>query len=406
MAEQLTTRDVRAHNRSRVLRELVLSQESTRGGLALACGLSPATITNVVGDLEAEGLVEDRGSVPSDGGRPIVRIGIRPDGAYLLGADVGEKGVAVELFDLSMRRVDREFRDAATRGASPAEISAALQEAVRAILDRNAALRDRIVGLGLGLPGIVEDADGTHAGAGVTLHAQSLGWPPLHLDELLAAPGLDVLADNGAKALAAAEMWFGSARGVDHALVALLGRGVGLGIVTSGRLLRGARSSAGEWGHTKIVANGRPCRCGGRGCLEAHVGSDALLSAWRERGGEPDGSGWRALDALVTAADAADPAAAAVVDEALDVLALSLANLVNLTNPQKVVLGGWVGLRLMQSRREELEARVRAASLDRPGSQFEIEVCHFEGDAVALGAALLPLEKLIDSPVVRTPVTG
>ena len=85
-----------------------------------------------------------------------------------------------------------------------------------------------------------------------------------------------MLADNGAKALAAAEMWFGSVRGVDHALVALLGRGVGLGIVTSGRLLRGSRSSAGEWGHTKVIANGRPCRCGGRGCLEAQVGADAL----------------------------------------------------------------------------------------------------------------------------------
>ena len=74
----------------------------------------------------------------------------------------------------------------------------------------------------------------------------------------------------------------------------------------------------------------------------------------------------------------------------------------NLTNPQKVVLGGWVGLRLMQSRREAARARrIRAAALGRPGGQFELEVCHFEGDAVALGAALLPLEKLIESPVAR-----
>ncbi|MCV2395198.1 ROK family protein [Actinotalea sp. M2MS4P-6] len=400
MPEQLTTRELRARNRSRVLRELVLSQESTRAGLALALALSPATITNVLADLEAEGLVEDRGSVPSDGGRPIVKVGIRAGGAYVLGADVGEKGVAVELFDLAMTRVDREFRDAATRGANPAEIATALQAAVDAILGRNTAIRDRVVGLGLGLPGIVEDAGGSHAGHGVVLYAQSLGWPAVHLDELVDVPGLQVLADNGAKALAAAEIWFGSVRGVDDAVVALLGRGVGLGLVSSGRLLRGARSSAGEWGHTKIAADGRVCRCGGRGCLEAHVGSDALIAAWRERGGEPDGSGWRALDALVAAADRGDAAAVAVVDEALGTLALSLANLVNLTNPQKVVIGGWVGLRLMRSRRDELEARIREASLQRPGSQFELELCQFEGDSVALGAALLPLEKLIETPVV------
>jgi len=163
--------------------------------------------------------------------------------------------------------------------------------------------------------------------------------------------------------------------------------------------MRGSASSAGEWGHTKIAASGRTCRCGGRGCLEAHIGADALIQAWRERGGDPDGTGWRALTALMDAADRADPAASAVVEDALDLLGISLANLVNLTNPQIVVVGGWVGLRLMQTRRDELEERIRAASLVRPGGQFSLELCRFEGDSVALGAALLPLQRLINRPV-------
>lgn len=399
MSNGTTVRDLRARNRSSVLRELVTAGEVTRSELGARCGLSAATVTNVVSDLFKEGLVEERGSVPSDGGRPIVKLGVAAAGAYFLGADVGEKGVAVELFDLSMQRVDREFREVATRHAEPAQIGEALQGAVAAIRDRHAHAESRLVGLGLGLPGIVEDAEGSHAGHGVVLYAQSLGWPPVHLDELVRTDGLDVFADNGAKALAAAEMWFGAARGVDHALVALLGRGIGLGIVTGGQLMRGSASSAGEWGHTKLVPGGEPCRCGGRGCLETVVGADALIEHWRRRGGEPEGTGWRALTALVAAADAGDAAAAAVLDEALDVLGLALANLVNLTNPEKIVVGGWVGLCLMQARRAELEERIRAAALIRPAGQFSLELCRFEGDSVALGSALLALERLIARPL-------
>lgn len=399
MADSNTSRDLRLNNRALVLREIVRNQEVTRAGLAAACGRSPATVTNVVADLIREGLVEELGSVPSEGGRPITRLGVRPGGAYFLGADVGEKGVAVELFDLSFERVDREFREGDTRQADPQQVARALTEAVRAIRERNAAVEPRLVGLGLGLPGIVEDPEGSHEGTGVVLHAQSLGWPPVRLDELVDVPGLEVFADNGAKTLATAELWFGAARGVSHAAVALLGRGIGMGLISDGELLRGSASSAGEWGHTKVTPGGRRCRCGDRGCLETYVGADALLDRWRERGGTPEGNGWRAVTALVDRADAGDPAASAVVDEAIEVLALAFANLVNLLNPQQIIVGGWVGLCLMATRAEEIERRTRASCLTRPGGQFTLRLCRFEGDAVALGAALLPLERLIQRPV-------
>ena len=401
MANGATTRDLRAGNRARVLRHIVIAQETTRARLALECRLSAATVTNVVGDLLREGLIEERGSVPSDGGRPIARIGVNATGAYFLGADVGEHGVAVELFDLSFQRLDREFREGATRDATPAEIGVALRDAVRAIRDRNPQREARLMGLGLGLPGIVEDANGSHGGSGVVLFAQSLGWPSVRLEELVDTDGLEVFADNGAKALASAEMWFGAVRGVDHALVALLGRGIGLGVVTRGDLMRGFASSAGEWGHVKVGHGGPLCRCGARGCLEAYVGADAILRRWREAGGSPDGLGWRALTALVEAADAGETAAVAVLDETLEILATALANLVNLTNPERIVIGGWVGLRLMQARQKELELLIRAEALDRPGAQFTIELCRFEGDSVALGAALLPLQRLIDHPATK-----
>ena len=384
--------DVRQRNRAQALRSIILSGETSRAALARESGLSIASVTNLVSELISEGLVIEAGSVASRGGRPVTLLAPNPAGAYFLGADVGERGVAVELFDLSMTRIDQEFRGG--REGEPVEVIAAdLDDALDALRKRTPQAWERMVGIGLGLPGIVEsDADDRQV-----LYAQSLGWSPIPVADLVSHT-MPIFAENGAKTQAMAELWDGSARGVNEALVVLLGRGVGLAIVSHGELARGLRSSAGEWGHVKIVRNGRLCRCGGHGCVEAYLGADAILESWREVGGTFEGSGWRAIGELLDAESSGDPVAAGVVDELVSTLSSALGGLVNLTNPQRIVIGGWVGLRLMETMSARLEEGIRAEALNRPGSQFELLACHFGGDTVAIGAAMMPLEALLNSP--------
>ncbi|GAA3738119.1 ROK family transcriptional regulator [Leifsonia bigeumensis] len=390
--EPATVTTLRARNRAMVLKQIILAGQTTRATIARECGLSVASATNLVVELIGEGLVLEAGSVSSRGGRPITLIEPRPDGAYLIGADVGERGVAVELFDLSMARVDREFRGGREL-ESPETIAHDLDDALSALRERNPTAWKSVVGVGLGLPGIVEtEADGRQV-----LYGQSLGWPPVPIADLI-SHDIAVYADNGAKAQAKAELWFGGARGVEHAVVVLLGRGVGLGVVAGGELQYGSMSSAGEWGHVKIERDGRPCRCGGRGCIEAYVGADAILSAWSEAGGRYEGTGWRALGELIDSAESGDPAASSVVDDIVRTLGAGLGSLVNLENPQRVLIGGWVGLRLMESLAGRLDAAIRENALQRPGSQFELLAATFGGDTVALGAAIMPLETLIRAP--------
>ena len=390
--EPATVTSLRARNRAVVLKQIILAGQTTRATIARECGLSVASATNLVVELIGEGLVVEAGSVSSRGGRPITLIEPRPDGAYLVGADVGERGVAVELFDLGMTRVDREFRGGREL-ESPETIAHDLDDALSALRKRNPAAWESVVGVGLGLPGIVEtEADGRQV-----LYGQSLDWPPIPIAELI-SHDVAVYADNGAKAQAKAELWFGGARGVEHALVVLLGRGVGLGVVAGGELQYGSTSSAGEWGHVKIERGGRLCRCGGRGCIEAYVGADAILSAWSEAGGRYDGTGWRALGGLIESAESGDPAASSVVEDVIQTLGAGLGSLVNLENPQRIVIGGWVGLRLMESLTDRLDAAIRKNALARPGSQFELLASTFGGDTVALGAAIMPLETLLKAP--------
>ena len=387
-----TVGDVRQRNRRHALQSIILSGQTTRAEIALECGLSVASVTNLVSELINEGLVIEAGLIASTGGRPITLLTPNPTGAYMIGADVGERGVAVELFDLSMTRIDREFRGG-TAGEPVEAIARDLDEALDALQLRNPDAWERMVGVGLGLPGIVEtDADGRQV-----LHAQGLGWPPIPAHQLI-THDIPVFAENGAKTLAMAELWDGAARGIDEALVVLLGRGVGLAIVSDGELSHGVRSSAGEWGHLKITRNGRPCRCGGRGCVEAYLGADAILDTWRKEGATVEGSGWRAIGELLDADKAGDPVAVAVVEELVATLGSALGGLVNLTNPQRVIVGGWVGLRLMETLGDRIFAATQAEALDRPGSQFELVACHFGGDTVALGAAMMPLGALMNEP--------
>ncbi|PKQ25669.1 MAG: ROK-family transcriptional regulator [Actinobacteria bacterium HGW-Actinobacteria-4] len=400
MNRDTTVRVLRRSNRAAVLRHVVHEGETTRTRVGHECQLSVGSVTNVVNDLISEGLVLEAGSVPSSGGRPTMLLRPRPEGAYFIGVDVGEEGAAAELFDLGLNRVDREFSRTAAGAKDSQAIGHALTAAVGALWDRHADKWTSIAGVGLGLPGVVE-TDQTGA---QTLYAQSLGWPPVAVRELLEVPGggdVPIYADNGAKTLAAAENAFGSARGAGSAVVALLGRGVGLGVIFDGQILRGRASSAGEWGHARVTIGGRKCSCGGRGCLQAYVGADGILERWHDAGGRPDGHGWRAMSALIDAASAGDAVATTVVDETIEILGVGLGNLVNLYNPERVVIGGWVGLKLMETLAPNVEAATRRVALTRPASQFTLHSCAFGGDSVAVGAALLPLERLIDAPSIR-----
>lgn len=392
VAEPATVSSLRQRNRATALAHVLKSGRTTRGDLARECGISIASATNIVGDLVAEGLVHETGLIASRGGRPISVVEPRPEGAYVIGADVGERGVAVELFDLAMQRIDREFRGGRDQ-ERPETIAHDLDDALAALRARHPAVWPSLAGIGLGLPGlVVTGADGEQ-----TLVAQSLGWDPVPVSDLVHVEG-QVFAENGAKTQAMAELWFGAARGVEHALVVLLGRGVGLGIIADGRLPHGSTSSAAEWGHTKIARGGALCRCGDHGCLEAYVGADAILQAWRETGATFEGTGWRAIGQVLDAADQGDPGAVAVVDDVVASLGAALGSMVNLTDPQRIIVGGWVGLRLMEHLGPQIAEATRANALAQFGARIDLVASAFGGDTVALGAAIMPLESLVRAP--------
>lgn len=390
-------KDLRQRNRARVLRHILRTGVTTRARIAEECNVSSASAANVVSDLIQEGLVEESGMLPSVGGRPIAQISTVPTAAHAIGVTVGEHGVTVELFDLAFSPLDRVFTSIADRRSNPGPVADAVLKGVGLMRERHTEVEKTLLGVGLALPGIIDldEADGP------VIYAQTLGWPPLRLSEMFKGSDLRIYADNGAKALTMSEQWFGAVRDVQNGLVALIGRGIGVGVISGGRLLRGASSSAGEWGHTKVSLDGPACRCGARGCLEAYVGGEAILRRWNEAGAGFEGSEEEALTALIRRADDGDATAIAVLDKTLEILGIGLGNLVNLFNPERIVVGAWAGEQLIGSRAAELEEQVRANSLDRPSGQFDLVRSKLGEDSIALGAALLPIEQLIENTIPR-----
>ncbi|MGC5307987.1 ROK family protein [Micromonospora zamorensis] len=392
-----TNRSVRLRNRSALLTKLFLDGPLTRQDLVRSTGLSQPAVSNVVADMIDEGLVAEAGAAESDGGRPSMLLRIAPRFAFVVGVDVGETRVRVELFDFAMTLLASIEYPLDPARTEPDLVAGHVVAGIDAVTGQAQVAPGDVLGVGIGVSGVVEQ------GAEAVVHAQALGWDRVPLERLIGAgTDLPLHIDNGAKTLGQAEMWFGAGRGARHAVFALVGSGVGASVVTNGATYRGASSSAGEWGHTTLVYGGRACRCGARGCLEAYVGAEAIIDRYREarRGRPVPGEDEESQIAALVAAAETSATARRVLDDTAGYLGAGVANLINLFNPERVVLGGWAAMALGDLLPAVREAAGRQA-LRQPYEQASIELCRLGVDAVALGAATLPIARFLTEGGIR-----
>lgn len=401
-----TVRDLRRSNRSRALWQVFLSGPMTRQEIGVLAGLSPATVSNLVADLVSEGIIAEVGLEDSNGGRPRGLLQVNPEYGYVIGVDVGETEFLVELFDLGLGMRARHLSATDMAVLDPTDAVTHVAEGIRSVIAQaaiaQAGVQERaILGVGVAVPGLVEHTE--HA----IVYGQSVGWDAVPVESMLRDMiDLPVLVDNGAKTLGQAEKWFGAARGTDNAIIVLLGMGLGTCIISDGEVYRGATSSAGEWGHTSVVVGGRRCRCGANGCLEAYVGAAAIAARYAELSGASRAASPASLEAAVAeiiASSQSNPAAEQVLDEVVTYLGAGIANLVNLFNPERVVVGGWLGRALSDALLPAITEAARTCALRLPFSGVQIVKAELGQDAVALGGATLPIAQLLNVGATTPP---
>ena len=372
---------IREINSSLVLAELRAGLVS-RTDLARRTGLSLPTVSEIVADLIARSVVEERETAVSGGGRKPVLLALKADAGFVIGIKVTETQVIAVRTDLNAGIVDRA--DAAVPADDVRTVVRVIAQVVRKLRPKDGPL----YGVGVGLAGVIDRA------SGVVRHATYADWRDVDLAGLLEKRlGLPVVVDNDVNTLVANEQWFGAGRGVADLAVVSIGRGIGLGMVLDGRLYRGAAGGAGEFGHLK-VADGPDCACGGRGCLEAVIGGPAILSR----------TGRATLEDAAAVARGGDPAARAVFDEVGRILGTAVGNLVNLLNPKLIVLAG-EGTRAGELILPGFDDALRTAVFDGLQRELEIVVDDWDDEAWARGAAGLFLGELFQ-PNLRPDEAG
>jgi predicted NBD/HSP70 family sugar kinase len=385
---------LRERNRRRVLDALRTAGVTSRADLARRTGLSRTTVSSLVGDLVREGLVAERGertgAPGSQGGRPPVLVSLDRRAGAAVGIDFGKTHVTVAVADLS-HSVKAEQRRALPGDHTAEEGLDVAADLVDAALAEAGVDRGEVLGVGMGLPGPIHGDTG-NVGSSAILP----GWVGVSAAAAMGDRlGLPVRVENDANLGARAEHLWGAGAGVDDMTYLKIATGIGAGFVLGGRPYVGAGGTAGEFGHTIVDEDGPVCRCANRGCLETMASGAAVVDLLRPTLG-PELTLGRVVELTVQG----HPACRRVVADAGRLIGRALANLVNLLNPARVVVGGDLaacGETLLDPLRQEcLRHAISSAAED-----LEITVSPLGDRAQVLGALALVLG---DAETFATPV--
>jgi predicted NBD/HSP70 family sugar kinase len=327
---------LRARNRLRVVDALRSRGSVSRADIARLTGLSRTTVSSLITDLQATGLVVERevagAPAGAQGGRPPTLLALDSSAGAIVGIDFGHRHVRVAVGDLSSTvlaetAAELDIDDAAAEGLDTAA------ELVGRLLDEAGVDADHVVAAGVGLPGPI-DRDSGRVNSPKILP----GWRDLDpAEEIRSRLDVPVHLENDANVGALGESAFGAGAGADVLVYVRLSDGIGAGLVLGGSLFRGARGIAGELGHVLVDPDGPICRCGNRGCLETAVAGSALVELLRRSHGP------LTLPHMIRLANEGDAGARRVIADAGRVVGRALADVCNVLNPDRIVVGGELG---------------------------------------------------------------
>jgi predicted NBD/HSP70 family sugar kinase len=321
----------------RVLSVLRVGGPATRAEVASRTGLSRASVSAALAELRSEGLALETGeSAPRGpgGGRPASLVRLGPRAGVVVGVDIGRQHLRVAVADLGHSVLTEAARSSPLGQDAPTVLDRAATMVVDALAGAGFALPD-VVGVGMGLPAPVDPATGLITAPGILPQ-----WSRLDPGATLAAHlGRPVAVENDANLGALAEYVWGAGRGSTTMVYVKAATGIGGGLILGGQLFRGASGSSGEIGHVTLDEHGAMCGCGNRGCLDVIAGGDALLAVMA-RTERPVGS----VGELIRLAREGDAACRRVLADAGGHIGLALGSLVNLVNPDRIVIGGELGL--------------------------------------------------------------
>ncbi|MFB7307404.1 MULTISPECIES: ROK family transcriptional regulator [unclassified Streptomyces] len=376
-------------NLERVVRAVRMAGSLTQAEIARSTGLSAATVSNIVRELKDGGTVEV--TPTSAGGRRARSVSLSGDAGIVIGVDFGHTHLRVAVGNLA-HQVLAEESEPLDVDASSAQGFGRAEQLVNRLIETTGISPGKVIGVGLGVPGPIDVESGTLGSTSILP-----GWTGINPSEELAARlGVPVYVDNDANLGALGELVWGSGRGVKDLAYIKVASGVGAGLVIDGHIYRGPGGTAGEIGHITLDESGPVCRCGNRGCLETFTAARYVLPLLRPSHG-PD----LTMERVVQLAREGDPGCRRVIGDVGRHIGSGVANLCNLLNPSRVVLGG-----SLAEAGELVLAPIRDSvsryAIPSAGRQLSVLPGALGARAEVLGALALVLSEMGDSTLLES----
>ncbi|MET9558288.1 MULTISPECIES: ROK family transcriptional regulator [Streptomyces] len=376
-------------NLERVVRAVRMAGSLTQAEIARSTGLSAATVSNIVRELREGGTVEV--TPTSAGGRRARSVSLSGDAGIVIGVDFGHTHLRVAVGNLA-HQVLAEESEPLDVDASSAYGFGRAEELVERLIEATGIGRQKVIGVGLGVPGPIDVVSGTLGSTSILP-----GWTGINpREEMAGRLGVPVYVDNDANLGALGELVWGSGRGVKDLAYIKVASGVGAGLVIDGQIYRGPGGTAGEIGHITLDESGPVCRCGNRGCMETFTAARYVLPLLRSSHGRD-----LTMERVVQLAREGDPGCRRVIADVGRHIGSGVANLCNLLNPSRVVLGGDLaeaGELVLAPIRES----VSRYAIPSAARQLSVLPGALGGRAEVLGALALVLSEMGDSTLLES----
>jgi len=391
---------VRAYNRYNILNTIRTAEKISRIDISRATGLSQAAITGITSDLIKEGLIVEKEAGKYAGGRRPVLLAINPEGSHVMGVSIKKRDISVAIINFQaevkafyMIPLDEDYY-------SPDQLVGKITQAVQACIWESNFSKDRISGIGVSIPALVDSV------SGLVCNMPNYDWVDVDMRGMLQeCINHRVYIDNDTNNLAIAEHWFGEGRGLNDFLVVSIESGVGAGCVVNGQLMRGHSGLAGEIGHLVIDPEGPVIKNLRRGSVNAYVGIDAVL---RDVEKIPGYRNWKAkkkgrflFEDVLEQIKEGNPDVLNIYKRAGRVMGIGIVNLTRIFNPEKIIIAGKgvrAGDALFKSMLEVIENREPDIF---GGIRTQVVIKPWANEDWARGAGTLVLQEIYKSPVMK-----
>lgn len=372
---------IKETNRKKIIKLLLERTEITKLDISRILGISITTVSTNITEFKNEGIVEDVRSLESTGGRKAIAIRLKEDCKFSIGVALTPNHIKIALVNIKKEIIENIRISHNNDGIE--NLIKIINEKIDFIMKKYNLDSEKLLGIGLSLPGTVDFKEG------IIKYSYLLGVKEFNLKEKFQYLNVPIYVDNEANLSAYYE--FLSRKDVlKNLLYVSITDGLGLGIIINGKIYRGDNNSSGEFGHIKVVIDGKKCKCGAKGCLEAYASMNSLIESYNEEVSE----NILDIDEFEKLYMQNDIKAKKVLDDYLRILAVGISNLIMILDPNTIVIGGDIN-NLLNDKMEILKKNIYKDNLFTDESSCNISIADFK-ESYMLGAAMMPVEEFLE----------